>query len=143
MRYVEQTLSGNESIEYIAKFHWFYTATAVVVLVLLGPFLIGIIIFFVMMIKKWTTEIVLTNHRFVFKTGWIARSTEEIPLHRLEEVNLRQSILGRILDYGKLVVSGVGVGRIELPPIDAPLEFRKAINELRTNGNGPGGALTN
>ena len=87
-----------------------------------------------MMIKKWTTEIVLTNDRFVFKKGWISRSTEEFALQRLEEVNLHQSILGRIFDYGKLTISGVGVGVIEIPAIDSPLEFRKALKELRSGG---------
>ena len=134
MGYDQQTLSENETVEYVAEFHWLYTATAILILILLGPFVIGIFVFFKMMIKKWTTEIVLTNDRFVFKKGWISRSTEEFALQRLEEVNLHQSILGRIFDYGKLTISGVGVGVIEIPAIDSPLEFRKALKELRSGG---------
>jgi len=134
MGYVQQTLSENETVEYVAEFHWLYTATAVLILIFLGPFAIGIVVFFMMMIKKWTTEIVLTNDRFVFKKGWIARSTEEFSLQRLEEVNLHQSIMGRIFGYGKLTISGVGEGIIELPAIDSPLEFRKALKELKSRG---------
>jgi|TARA_Y100000031_G_scaffold65146_1_gene73007 uncharacterized membrane protein YdbT with pleckstrin-like domain len=138
MGYVEDTLGQDETIDYKARFHWLYTLTAWLNLLILGLVVVGIFIFFAMMIKKWTTEIVVTSRRFVYKTGWISRATEEIPLRRLEEVNLDQSIMGRLFDYGKLTVSGVGVGKIELPNIDSPLAFRKAIADSRAKAEHSG-----
>ena len=84
-----------------------------------------------MMIKKWTTERVLTDNRFIQKTGWILQNTEDIRIDRMEEVNLNQSILGRIFDYGDLRISGMGAGSIQLNMIDSPIEFQKSLNDLK------------
>ena len=131
MSYVEETLGSDERIIYVARFHWFYTFSAVLILIVLGPLLIGIVIFLVMMIRKWTTEIAVTNMRFVYKRGWISRQTEEMSLHRIEEVNFDQSIFGRIFGYGRLRLSGTGIGTITLPSIDDPVALRRAIQEAR------------
>ena len=131
MGYVEDTLGGGETIEYEVSFHWLWTFSAYTMLVVLGWVVIGLIVFLYMMIKKWTTERVLTNIRFIQKTGWIVRHTEEIRLDRMEEVNLDQSLLGRILDYGDIKISGVGAGEIKLTMIDSPIEFQKTLNDLK------------
>ena len=86
-----------------------------------------------MMINKWTTERVLTDSRYIQKTGWISRDTEEISIYKIEEVDLSQSILGRILGYGSISVSGTGSGNIFLKSIDDPLIFQKHLNDLRFN----------
>lgn len=132
MSYVLQTMSENENILYRAKFHWLYTFSAYLVLLLLGWVLIGIFIFFRMMINKWTSEIVLTDQRLVYKTGWIKRNTQEVTLNRLEEINLNQGFWGRIFDFGKLDIHGTGVGLIDLPNIDSPLKFRTAIGNAKS-----------
>ena len=131
MGYVEDTLGGGETIEYDVSFHWLWTFGAYAMLVVLGWAVIGLIVFLYMMIRKWTTERVLTNIRFIQKTGWIVRHTEEIRVDRMEEVNLDQSLLGRILDYGDIKISGVGAGEIKLTMIDSPIEFQKKLNDLK------------
>ena len=131
MSYVENTLGTGESIEFEIKFHWLYTVTAYLALIILGAVGIGIIIWLTMMIKKWTTERVLTNSRFIKKTGWIRRNTEEIRIDRMEEVNLNQTIPGRIFGYGNVTISGMGVGKINLKMIDDPLDFQRKLNDLK------------
>ena len=133
MGYVENTLGSGEKIEFEIKFHWLYTFSAWSYLIILGFIGIGIIIFLSMMIKKWTTERVLTNSRFIKKTGWIRRNTEEIPIDRMEEVNLNQTILGRIFGYGNVTISGMGIGKINLNMIDDPLDFQRKLNDLKVN----------
>ncbi|HKJ73991.1 MAG TPA: PH domain-containing protein, partial [Alphaproteobacteria bacterium] len=92
MGYVEQTLAEGEVIVHRARFHWLYTAGAILWLVFLGILVIGVFMFFKMMIRKWTTEIVVTNRRLIYKLGWISRDSEEFSLSRIEEINLDQSI---------------------------------------------------
>jgi uncharacterized membrane protein YdbT with pleckstrin-like domain len=133
MGYVENTLGSGEKIEFEIKFHWLYTITAWSALIFLGVIGIGIIIFLSMMIKKWTTERVLTNSRFIKKTGWIRRNTEEIPIDRMEEVNLNQTFSGRIFGYGNVTISGMGIGKINLNMIDDPLDFQRKLNDLKVN----------
>ena len=132
MSYVEKVLASDERLVHMAQFHWSYTLGAVLALIFLTPLLgLGIIIFLVMMIRKWTTEMAVTDRRLIVKRGWISRKSEEISLGRLEEVNFDQSILGRILGYGTIRVAGTGVSAIEIANIDDPLGFRRALEEAR------------
>ena len=135
MGYVQDTIGNNEKIIYTVKFHWLYTLIAFLNLLFLGVFIIGIINFFKMMINKWTTERVLTDLRYIQKTGWIKRDTEEIRISKIEEVDLKQSILGRILGYGSIDISGTGSGKITLELIDDPLIFQKNLNNLKSNSS--------
>lgn len=135
MGYIEDTISDDEKIVYIVQFHWIYTFIAFLYLIFLGLLLIGIFIFIKMMINKWTTERALTNTRYIQKIGWISRNTEEIGINKIEEVDLTQSILGRILGYGSISISGTGSGHILLKDIDAPLSFQKSLNDLRFNNS--------
>ena len=131
MSYIEDTISDDETIVYVVKFHWIYTFVAFLYLIFLGIFIIGIIVFLKMIINKWTTERALTNTRYIQKTGWVARNTEEISINKIEEVDLKQSIPGRIFDYGSVGISGTGSGNILLKSIDSPLIFQKHLNNLR------------
>ncbi len=133
MGYIEETIGDDEKIVYVVDYHWIYTFSAFLYLILLGIFIIGIIIFLKMMINKWTTERALTNTRYIQKIGWIARSTEEISISKIEEVVLKQSIIGRLLGYGSVSISGTGSGHIFLKSIDLPLSFQKNLNDLRFN----------
>ena len=135
MGYIEDTISDKEKIIYVVRFHWIYTFIAFLYLIFLGLLLIGIFIFIKMMINKWTTERALTNTRYIQKIGWISRNTEEIGINKIEEVDLQQSILGRILGYGSISISGTGSGHILLKDIDAPLLFQKNLNDLRFNNS--------
>ena len=133
MGYVQDTIGNNEKIIYVVQYHWVYSLTAFFNLFFLGIFIIGIINFFKMIINKWTTERVLTNLRYIQKTGWIKRNTEDISISKIEEVDLKQSILGRILGYGSIIISGTGSGQIILKSINDPLIFQKNLNNLKSN----------
>ena len=95
-------------------------------------FLIGLYMFAQMMVVKATTEIAITNTRLIYKQGLIARHVGEISIDRIEGVNVLQGILGRMFSYGYVIVRGMGVGEVMLPPIADPIEFRKAIERART-----------
>ncbi|MDP7142316.1 MAG: PH domain-containing protein [Alphaproteobacteria bacterium] len=100
----------------------------------LGVFFVivmGILKFCQMMIIKATTEIVVTTHRLIYKRGLVARHVGEISIDRIEGVNVLQTIWGRMFDYGRLAVRGMGVGEVVLPPVEHPILFRKAIDKAR------------
>ena len=60
---------------------------------------------------RWTTETDVTNLRVVHKTGFIKRRTFEMALDKVESVDVNQSILGRILNYGDVTDRGRRRGR--------------------------------
>ncbi|WP_262694115.1 PH domain-containing protein [Kordiimonas aquimaris] len=132
MGYIKDSLSGSEEITFKTRFHWLYSLAMWLSLMVLGPLLIGVVIFLRMFIRKLTTELGVTSQRVVFKTGWIARKTEEISLTNIEEMNLEQSIFGRLLGYGQLRIRGTGGSYILTHSIDDPMEFRQAVGEARS-----------
>ena len=150
MSYIDESLAPNETLIYRARFHWLqksgpYIALAVFVTIAVAslalaeglPALIGasaflalgLIIFVALMLPMWTTEIGVTNQRFIFKRGWLRRTTDELQLTSIEEVNLEQGALGRLFDYGRLVLHGTGVNDISLPSLADPVGLRRAVQE--------------
>lgn len=109
----------------ISNLHFGFKIMAFVTLVL------GILAFANRMIIKATTEICITNERLILKRGVIARHVDEMSVDRIEGVNVIQGIIGRLLDFGFVVVRGMGVGEVVLPQIEDPIGFRKAIDRAR------------
>lgn len=131
MSYIENSLGANEKLIARAHFHWWYSLKAWLALVLLFWCLIGIFIFFDMMIRKWTTEIGVTTSRVVEKTGLVSLKTNEIALPNIEGVRVTQTFWGRILGYGHLRIEGTGVDAIVVPDIADPIGFRRAIETAK------------
>ena len=73
----------------------------------------------------------MTTFRFVYKIGLISRRTQEVSLNKIEEITLRQSVSGRVFGYGQLTLRGTGVGVIELPNLDRPIDVRKIIENAK------------
>ena len=76
-----------------------------------------------------TSEFGITNKRVLVKVGFIRRNSLEVLLTKVEGIQVKQGILGRILDYGSIVVSGTGGSKDPFSKIPAPLEFRKRAQE--------------
>ncbi|MCB9983185.1 MAG: PH domain-containing protein [Rhodospirillales bacterium] len=95
-------------------------------------FVLGLLSFAQMMVVKATTEIAITNQRLVYKRGLVARQVGEMSIDRIEGVNVLQTILGRLFDYGRIAVRGMGIGEVILPPIENPIAFRQAIERARS-----------
>ena len=95
-------------------------------------FVLGLLSFAQMMVVKATTEIAITNSRLVYKRGLVARHVGEMSIDRIEGVNVLQTILGRLFNYGRLAIRGMGIGEVVLPPIEDPLTFRQSIEKARS-----------
>ncbi len=131
MSYIEKSLGSGEKLIARARFHWTYSLRAWLALIFLGIFIIGIFIFFSLMIRKWTTEIGVTTHRFIKKTGLFTIHTDEMAIHNIEGVKLTQGFWGQMLGYGHIRIEGTGVDAIELPNIANPVAFRAAIETAK------------
>lgn len=95
-------------------------------------FIFGLLKFAHMMIVKATTEIAVTSNRLIYKRGLVARQVGEINIDRIEGVNVMQTVGGRIFNYGRIMVRGMGVGEVVLPSIEDPIAFRRAIEKAKT-----------
>ncbi len=79
---------------------------------------------------QWqTTELGVTDQRVMAKTGLIQRRSLEMVLHGVESIGVDQDILGRIVNYGTVIISGTGGTQERFTRIADPLDFRRAVNE--------------
>jgi uncharacterized membrane protein YdbT with pleckstrin-like domain len=155
MSYIQQSLGEGEKVVALAKFHWWYTVLSYLALIVPLAILIAVVIyfrdevrdrlaigagvlvvmgavlFFTRMIRKWTTEIGVTSHRFVKKTGLISLRTEEFALANIEGVKVTQGIWGRLWGYGSLRIEGTGDDSFDIPNIEDPIGFRRAIETAK------------
>jgi uncharacterized membrane protein YdbT with pleckstrin-like domain len=119
-KYVDNNLIKDEKVEYETTYHWIIFCNLWALLTLfIGP-----------LIHKLTDEFAITNKRVIIKTGLISRKTFEMNHSKIESVNVDQGILGRILGYGTIRITGSGGTKESFPRILKPLEFRKKFQEL-------------
>ncbi|MCV2365551.1 PH domain-containing protein [Paucibacter sp. DJ1R-11] len=90
---------------------------------------IGAVVGVMAYIKLKTTELAITSKRVIAKFGFISRKTVELNLSKIESIQVDQSILGRMLNYGSLVIAGGGNPQAPIPGISDPMGFRKAFAE--------------
>jgi uncharacterized membrane protein YdbT with pleckstrin-like domain len=77
--------------------------------------------------RSFTTEIAVTTTRVIYKSGFIRRHTVEMNMDKVESVDVDQSLLGRLLDYGSVRVRGTGASLERLDRVAHPLALRNAI----------------
>ena len=140
MSYVENNLMTNEEVIYKAKIHWSIYVPAVVIFLLaiflfgttLGrfAFVLAVISFIRALITRMTTELAVTSKRVIAKIGLIRRNTVELNHSKVESFSIYQSIMGRILGFGTLIIHGTGGGKTRIPSIDAPLDFRRQAMQV-------------
>jgi uncharacterized membrane protein YdbT with pleckstrin-like domain len=148
MRYIEQILQPGERLLYSGRLHWIVylpaaiaIALAVLALTRAGNGTIGLswlalavalaggggVMLFSAWFRRWTTEIDVTDRRIVYKCGFIRRHTVEMNMDKVESVDVDQSMIGRLLDYGDITIRGTGETWEALHNIGAPLQFRNHV----------------
>ncbi len=159
MSYVEKNLISGENVVHRARLHWvvlvkpILAASAVAALglaLLVGPFLeharrgpsssytaiAGVICLLVAAIpvivglsRRSAAEFAVTNKRVILKVGVVETRTLEMFLNKIESVSVDQTLWGRILGYGSIVVHGTGGSAEPFDKIARPLEFRHQVQQ--------------
>jgi uncharacterized membrane protein YdbT with pleckstrin-like domain len=130
--YVEDALVKDERIVHLGHISlwalWHLIALGVV---LLPAFGLGLIFLVLAYVKFRTTELAITNKRVIVKSGFIRRSTIEININKVESLQVDQEVLGRMFNFGTLIISGAGTPQAPVAGISRPMEFRKAFMEAQ------------
>ena len=130
--YVEGALIQDEKIVHIGHISLWSLSHLIALGILLLPVVgIGLIFLIKAYIRYKTTELAITTKRVIVKVGFIRRSTVEININKVESVQVDQSLLGRMFDFGTLVIAGTGTTHAPLHGIAEPLAFRKAFIEAQ------------
>ena len=150
-RYIDEILQPGEKVLYSTNAHWIFFLPAIagwivaIVFVVLSylvpagaPALLCLSMAAISAVialyktvtawfHRWTIETDVTNLRVIHKTGFITRQTFEMSLDKVESVDVNQSILGRIFNYGNVTIRGVCEGVETIKTIASPLAFRNSI----------------
>jgi membrane protein YdbS with pleckstrin-like domain len=148
MSYVERVLQPGEQIRHISSIHWivYWAGVGVALLAAVAYWLsetrplarfwlytacalalVAVALLVQEWFRWWITEIAVTNRRVIYKKGFIRRRTNEMNMHKVESVQVYQSILGRMLGYGTVTILGAGAGFETLRTIAGPIELRNSI----------------
>ena len=109
-----------------AELHWMMFVPHVL-LMMIG---IGFVTILFPIIRQWTTEFAVTTRRIVAKEGWLARRTIELNFDKVESVGVDQGVIGRLLNYGTIIVTASGGTREIFPHVADPMALRKAVQEV-------------
>jgi uncharacterized membrane protein YdbT with pleckstrin-like domain len=81
-------------------------------------------------VRQSATELAITNKRLIAKYGFISRATFEIMINRVTGVNFDQTIMGRILGYGTVLVHGTGGDISPFDGVSNPQSFQHALMDV-------------
>ena len=146
MSYLDDHLLAGEQIVYRAKLHWTIFLTSIVIVVLgiaLGILLqlvepayalvgaalagVGLLLAIGPAIRYLSSEFAVTDKRVLGKVGFIERESDETLLSKVEAIAVDQGVLGRVLGFGTITITGTGGTKEVFPRISEPLEFRRQI----------------
>jgi hypothetical protein len=148
MSYVTKNLLQGEFIAFTTKLHWklFIVPVLIVCIVLLPlaylalrsdskplvllPLMLVVIALFPAYLQRFSSEFAVTNKRVIMKVGVLTTRSYELLLSKVEGIAVNQPLLGKLLGYGSIVVTGSGGTQEPFANIQGPLEFRRAVQSV-------------
>jgi uncharacterized membrane protein YdbT with pleckstrin-like domain len=148
MRYIDEILQPGETVLFSGTVHWIiYVPAALLLLLALAALTqasqqgagmvwsvaaaalaaFGGFMALSAWFRRWTTEVDVTDRRIVYKRGFIRRHTIEVNMDKVESVDVDQSVLGRIFDFGDITIHGTGDTIDPMRGIGSPLDFRNKV----------------
>ncbi|WP_058523353.1 PH domain-containing protein [Legionella birminghamensis] len=135
----------DSNVVYVARLHW---------VIFLGPFLMAclamllgiyieqvkiVALLFLLFALAWAavtwvnyhfSSLTIRRKQVILRAGIMVRNTIDIPLGKIESIDIRQSIVGSLLRYGSLMITGTGGTRYAINFLDKPLTCRRYIEQL-------------
>jgi PH (Pleckstrin Homology) domain-containing protein len=90
---------------------------------------VGIVTLSYGVIRRNATEMAVTTRRVLIKTGMGSRRTLDLMLGRVESIGVQETVFGRMVGYGTVIVRGTGGTPETFEKIAHPQDFRKRVQE--------------
>ena len=144
MSYVEQHLLNGEKLTFRTHLHWKVFVVPVLlslpllfltwlaansenkILALLPVAVIGLLIL-VPWLQRRGSEFAVTNKRVIVKIGVMSTRSVELLLPKVEGITVNQDLAGKMFGYGEIIITGSGGTKELFKGIQAPFEFRRAV----------------
>jgi uncharacterized membrane protein YdbT with pleckstrin-like domain len=150
MGYVDSQLLPGEKVLYRSKLHWqiFLLPGLVAGILILGAIVafidgmteIGLflliaagVLILIPFTRRANSEFAVTNKRIIVKLGFFTTRTIELLHSKVETISVYQGLMGKMLGYGDLTVTGSGGTREAFKAVASPLELRRAVQAASTS----------
>jgi uncharacterized membrane protein YdbT with pleckstrin-like domain len=146
--YVDSSLLSGERVVYRTRLYWLLLGWPLFLLIVTCapvvwlaetnrwnnlawiPVGIAVLILAGAVIKRQSSDFAVTNKRVLMKIGVFSTRSTELFLSKIEAIAVHQSLAGRMLDYGDIVVTGSGGTHEQFHDIQSPLSFRRAVQTV-------------
>jgi uncharacterized membrane protein YdbT with pleckstrin-like domain len=143
MSYVDKNLNAGEKVAFRTTLHPIvFLGTAIIAVLAMafliqsaarefGYYILGLALLVGAYTAIWysTSEFAVTTSRVIIKIGWLSQRTVELQLSKVEGIVVEQGIIGRLFDYGSIIVGGTGGTKEPFALIRAPIAFRKQVQQ--------------
>jgi uncharacterized membrane protein YdbT with pleckstrin-like domain len=148
MSYIDSSLLEGERIVYRTRLHWLAVISPVILTAIVMapiawflstgtwssyawmPAAIWLVVLAAAVIKRQSSDFAVTDKRVMMKVGVFSSRSVELLLNKIEAIAVNQSFVGRIFGYGDIEVTGSGGTKEEFRNIQAPLDFRRAVQSV-------------
>ena len=90
--------------------------------------LIGIPFLIMFILRYLFTSITVSENGLLYKKGWLNTTQKQIPYNKINTVDLKMGLLGKMWDYGEVrIFTGNDVEGIAFKNIDRPKELKSLI----------------
>jgi len=155
MRYLDSLMSTGETVQIVVRQHWMVMARALLANGLAAAVLVlaagvghgygtaagSVVTAAALMLacvplalilreaaQWWARQFVVTTRRVMHVEGVLNKSVSDSNLDKVNDIVLRQSLVGRMLGYGDVeIITGSDMGVDRLQRIRRPLQFQRVL----------------
>jgi len=142
---IKSVLNDDEVVQWRGYLHWidylivFFTMILLIVLggeitdLVTKPFVNLAIIVITsgqlagVLLKHWSTELIVTDQRVIARTGLIARNTKEINRTAIKGFDVKQGLLGKLIGFGTISVRAADGVVAPIHRVNDPTGICKAL----------------
>ncbi len=81
------------------------------------------------MVRYHFTSLTVKPKGIVLQTGFWVQQTIDLPMRRIESIDVTQTLFGTLFNFGDIIITGSGGTRQVIGPIENPLTCRRYIEQ--------------
>ncbi len=111
--------------------------------VYLVPVTVFLLFLLIILFQRYSQLYTITSNMVISRQGIIAKNTNSVPLNRITDINVRQSITGRFLHIGDIYIDTAGGPGMEavLWGVELPFRVQNIITDKTATGGGHHGGV--
>lgn len=76
------------------------------------------------------SSLTINEKKLTLTTGFLIREATDIPITKIESIDMKLPIVGSLLNYGSIIITGTGGTKYSIHYLHRPLTCRRKIEQL-------------